>query len=444
MNQAAMIAGALTSVLLAGCLFGDSRETERSPALAGASVDLFGINVAADGAGSDVVGDLGAAWVRLELIDGSTGGALDPGVAAQLDATLADYESSGVRVLLIYDYASLGGNPGFGSGAPCTGWYAWRSAWLARLDHVAQQFGSRIGAWEIWNEPDHPAQPCASGDYTPGMPAAHYGPLLRDAYNTIRGAGASGPIVVGGLDSGQVSYVAQVAASTGGLYADAVAIHPYGVVPSASWCPDPGEDLDCDWGTLGGKVDEYRAASGLPVWITEFGLKTEDTAHQARYLVDAYTVFANRGVPHAFVFCESDAMVAPFGLTYADRTPKPDVFAAYQALAQGAAAGGEPGATHASRLHGTVEVGGTPLPGIVVTAWGHDAGDFHATTTDPLGIYAFEGLQPASLYNVVVNARFTAAGFATIDGAHASEVRDNVELVAGPDDWHGEDFSLPH
>ena len=98
-----------------------------------------------------------------------------------------------------------------------------------------------------------------------------------------------------------------------------------------------------------------------------------------------------------------------------------------------------PGATHASRLHGTVAVGSTPLPGIIVTP---------PTFTPPrptrLAFTRSKASSPRPSTNVVVNARFTAGGFVTIDGAHASEVRDNVELVAGPDDWHGEDFSLPH
>jgi hypothetical protein len=281
------------------------------------------------------------------------------------------------------------------------------------------------------------------------MPAADYGALLRDAYQTIRGAGATAPIVTAGLDSGQVSYITDASAAAGGLHADGVSIHPYGVVPDASWCPNPGEDLDCDWGTLGGKVDDYGGATGLPVWVTEFGVRSADTQHQADYLTAGFTALASHGAAHAFLFCESDAMVAPFGLTYADWTAKPVAYAAYQALARG---GGDTGAggsgdTHTPMLHGTVQSGGTPIEGLTVTAWGQTGGDFHATTTDVLGIYQFTDLAADSLYNVVVNAQFDAStpgGFDVIDGAHAFEVRNNVELVSGPDGWHGENFGLAY
>src|SRR5215470_17105118 len=94
-------------------------------------------------------------------------------------------------------------------------------------------------------------------------------------------------------------------------------------------------------------------------------------------------------------------------------------------------------------LHGTVEIGGDGQPGLVVTAWGHTLGDFHETTTDALGIYAFEDLEPDSEYNVVVNAQFGDGGFTPIDAEHAYEVRDNVVLISGPDGWHGENFQLP-
>ncbi len=100
------------------------------------------------------------------------------------------------------------------------------------------------------------------------------------------------------------------------------------------------------------------------------------------------------------------------------------------------------GSGHASRLHGTVLAGGAAVAGVQVSAWGHSAGDFRSAVTDENGIYVIEGLDPQSLYNLVVNAVYKEGAFETIDSAHGSAVRDNVELVAGPDAWHGEDFSL--
>jgi len=417
---------------LAWCAACEVDPTSQLAATAGNS--LFGLNVPADGAASDIASDLGAQWARVEVIDG-----------IDFTATLDVYHARGVAVLALVDYGTLAGYPGFGGG-PCGDWWSWRTAWLARIESLARTLGDRVDAWEIWNEPDQPMLACGQDGYNPGMPAGEYGPLLRDAYVTLRDAGATGPIITGGLDSGQVSYIVDGAAAAGGLFADGVAIHPYGVVPDPSWCPDPGEDLVCEFGTLGGKLDEYAAATGLPVWVTELGVKTHDTQHEADYVAGAYaTLAAHAGsVGPAFYFCATDAMVPPFGLTFADGTPKPAAYATYRALATSdSPPPPPPGSTHTPMLHGTVETAGAGIAGVRVSAWGQRAGDFHVAFTDVLGIYQLTDLDPDSLYNVVVNAQFDGSGFVVVDGAHGFEVRDNVELASGPDGWHGEDFGLP-
>lgn len=419
-----VLACALTTTAT-GCVVGDLFETSDPDATRFGAPGDIGLNVAADGApGGAAAAALGADWVRIEIVEGQP-----------TSAALADFQAHGIRVLAVVDYSTLGNYPGYYTCGPGAGFGAWRDAWVARVGEVASAYAGSVDAWEVWNEEDHPIADCGGPvDYNPGLPASVYGPMLRDAYEAIR-AHSAAPIIMGGTDSGQTSYV-DAARIGGTLWADGVAIHPYGVVPDSTWCPDPGEDLECAWGTFGEKLDAYGAATGLPVWITEFGVRTQDTAHQANYLADG---FRAAGGAMAFYFCASDAMVPPFGLTYADGTPKP---IAYERFQQVAAGGGSGNTTNASRLHGTVEIGGTGAAWIYVSAWGQ-GGDFHETYTDALGIYAFEDLDPGSRYNLVVNASFTGAGFDPVDGDHAFEVRDNVALVAGPDAWHGENFALP-
>ena len=413
--------------ILSGCIVGESSQPPNGASQFSLGQDI-GINVAADGApGAAAVRALGASWVRIELVDG-----------APSQTAIQAFHDEGLRVLAIVNYSTLGNYPGYYECGPGAGFDDWRAAWTARVEQISTSYGSLVDAWEVWNEEDHPRAPCGKPvEYNPGLPAGVYGAMLRDAYIAIR-AGSGAPVVLGGTDSGQVSYVLD-AAIDGVIWADAVAVHPYGVVPDPSWCPNPGEDLDCAWGTFLSKIDEYAGATGLPVWMTEFGVRTQDTAHEANYLEGGFQAVAARGAISgpAFYFCYSDSMVPPFGLTYADGTPKPFAYERFQQVANS----GGGGVTHASRLHGTVEIGGAGAPGIYVTAWGH-GGDLHTTYTDGGGIFAFEGLEPSSLYNVVVNAQFSD-GFQPVDGNHAFEVRDNVELVAGPDAWHGENFQLP-
>lgn len=435
--------------VVSGCTLGmDPEDNTRAATLGGryGAPNLYGINVAADGApGGAAVRDLGATWARIELVDHSTGAALSDEARSRLDGAIADYHAHGIRLLLIVDYSSYGGYPGFYECGVGGDWDGWRAGFLARTQWVAQTYGDAIDAWEVWNEEDHPVLPCGGTGYNPGVPASVFGPFLRDTHGAIR-TGSKTPIVMGGLDSGQVSYLTEARDAAGGLWADGVAIHPYGVVPSADWCPDPGEDLNCEWGSFASKIDEYYAAAGVPIWLTELGLRSTDTQHQANYVEAAYVALAARAdkVATGFYFCYTDAMVPPFGLTYDDGSPKPGAFVRYQQIAGAAAEEPGPGSTMASRLHGTVETGDGVVADVFVSAWGHNAGDFHQTYTDAGGIYAFESLDPGSLYNIVVNATYADGWFAAVDGSHALEVRDNVVLEAGADGWHGENFTLPY
>jgi hypothetical protein len=408
---------ALCLFALTGCLASvdGSAGTHAHGNTAVAARDLYGLNVPADGSLLDTAADLNPSWVRVELVDGQPTGDV-----------IAAYHARGIKVLLLVDYSTLGGFPEFTGDQPCGDWGSYRAAWLDRVGQAARTLAP--DAWEVWNEPDQPQVACGS-DYNPGLPAAEYGALLSDAYALLSPQGV--PVVTAGLDSGQVQYVADM----GSVAADGISIHPYGVVGDPAWCPDPGEGLNCDFGTIAQKLADYHDATGLPVWITELGIQTTDGAHQADYVTGMYGVLANHPeVAHAFYFGLSDAMVAPFGLTAADGSPKP-AYARYQALTSAAA--------YTSNLHGSVRVGDTPVPGLTVTAWGQSSGDLHTTTTDADGVYQFTDLDPTSLYNIVANAQFDD-GFVAIDPAHDYAVDNNVELVAGPDGWHGDELRLSY
>src|SRR5207247_331852 len=115
-----------------------------------------------------------------------------------------------------------------------------------------------------------------------------------------------------------------------GVAIDGIGVHPYGVAPDDSFCQTDG--INCAWGRLAASLSRAQAAWRMPVWVTEFGLDSSDTAAEADYVEVGYRELAAAGVPHAFYFCYSDAMVAPFGLTDGDWAPKPDAFARYQQI----------------------------------------------------------------------------------------------------------------
>jgi hypothetical protein len=316
----------------------------------GISTDLLGINVAADSPGGAAIGALGASWVRIELRDGTVGEQLSQEAIARVSGSLDDYHAHGIKVLLVLDYTT---RAGFGGGGahfcpPQGDWQGWRAEFLARAAHAAQTFGDRVDAWQVWNEPDHPCG--AAPGYDPYVPPHEFGLLQRDTYAQIR-TGSSSPVILGGLESGDASYLDKMRAAAGVShrdYADGVGIQIYGVVPNDSWCvpggPAENEYLNCAWGRHDGKVHEYfERSGGLPVWVTEVGFRTEDTLKQANYLEDAYHAFASTGdrLARVFWFAYSDAMVPPFGLTDTGFAPKSDVYARYQELA-GVSGGGTP------------------------------------------------------------------------------------------------------
>ncbi len=316
------------------------------------STDMFGINVAFDAPDGKAVQDLGARWARIELIDPTATVDLSPNVLSQVSNRIDDYHKHGIKVLVVLDYQTYAGfnSPGGVTFCPDPSgdFSAFRAGFVQRVTSVANALSNSADAWQIWNEPDHP---CTNPDYKPRIPANLFGPFAKAVSQAIH-KGSSRPVVVGGLESGDLGYVDTMIAATGGTmsdYANAIAIQIYGVVPNDSWCVPGGpgtndDNLKCEWGRLDGKVSEYHGKAGLPVWVTEFGFKTTDTVKQAKYLDDAYHALASTGdkLGIAFWFCFSDAMVEPFGLTDKSWSPKPQVYAQYQALAKGAAPPDEP------------------------------------------------------------------------------------------------------
>jgi hypothetical protein len=224
----------------------------------------------------DAAAALGASWVRIEYKDMAPAG--QPPTSAALSfyhsaAAAMASASPPVSVLMILDYSALVGHPGPDDSDEV--WAAYNAAFAERCAAVVEAMGPLVAAYEVWNEPDLPSV----GD----VPAHRFGPLLGAAYKAIHaafarsveprhansssadlprnntvgnnkahaektvavaGSASSWPsngvtVVLGGLASGDPSYVSAVQAAAGGtLPADAVGIHPYGQRPTPDW-PSP-------------------------------------------------------------------------------------------------------------------------------------------------------------------------------------------------------------
>jgi len=248
--------------------------------------------------------DIGVRWVRVEWK--ATHG------LAFYDEAIAAYRDAGLEVLLIVDYASVPPKPRSDAGDAT--WVAYLQTFTTRLRDLAAHYRDSVDAWQIWNEPDlfDPG-----GAYDPGVPARHFGAMLRDGVAAIRPY-SSRLVVTGGLASGNPGYLRAARDAVGGLFVDAVAVHPYG-----QRAPDGWPRSDWGFGDMSGLFDAYLVF-GLPLWVSEIG--TIDEPLQAQYLENVYRLardsYSGR-VQTVFWFCWSDGMVPPFGILRSSGEPKP-------------------------------------------------------------------------------------------------------------------------
>ncbi len=130
-----------------------------------------------------------------------------------------------------------------------------------------------VRAVEVWNEPN-------LGRYWhPAPNPTRYGAVLKAAYEGVRAARSSKPVLVGGLAPagntattvGAAEYLRQLYSSTCACYFQGIATHPYTTaVPLVD--------------NVAKRLDKVRAArdanadAAKPLWITEFGLSSDGTS----------------------------------------------------------------------------------------------------------------------------------------------------------------------
>jgi polysaccharide biosynthesis protein PslG len=228
-------------------------------------------------------------------------------------------------------------NGGAGSTAPPSrvGDFARFARWAAK------HFRGRVGAWEIWNEPDYSV-------YWKGS-TRRYVQLLRATRRAIKRGDRHALVVMGGVVHNNDRWLAAAyKAGAKGAF-DVVATHPYqGLADAAPETPDTGGD----WWLMThvSAVHALMARHGdgrKPIWFTEFGWSVHDntpnmaawqrgvTAEvQAQYIVRAVALVQARYpyVQRMFWYKErampgDDAHQSGYGLLKSDLTPRPAYWA---------------------------------------------------------------------------------------------------------------------
>ena len=213
------------------------------------------------------------------------------------------------------------------------------------MSFAANRWGSKVDAWEIWNEQN------AQGFWSTGPDPAHYAHLLEAAYPAVKAADPTAQVVYGGTWTNDYDFLEAAYAEVPNLgdYFDVMGTHPYnGVSSPESVALRPNGRIE-PWSFAGYR--ELRAtmlAHGdeKPIWFTEFGWSTFDDpwgvseAMQAAYLTKAFACaeqdpyvqaaiwYAYRNHPYG---ADGQNWEYQLGLTRTDFSHKPayDAFKSY-------------------------------------------------------------------------------------------------------------------
>ena len=289
----------------------------------------------------DKLAQAGVGWIRID-VGWQTLEEAGPGLDSawyldRLDRIVDGARRRDLQVLVTFLSTPSGANDGAGPSVPP----ADPASYADALGRLAAHFDGRVAAWEIWNEANQPAFWNGSVD--------QYVALLGLAAASVRAASPSSVVVLGGTSYNDDGWIESVYERGGRGSFDVVATHPY---PAPADAPPDAAVSDAMW-----TLDHVKAVrdvmdahgdSSLPIWFTEFGWSSHDSAGmpawsrgvsaetQATYLVKTLEIVTATYpyVTHVFWYNDRDRTDADphndhFGLLTSDLGMKP----AYVALA---------------------------------------------------------------------------------------------------------------
>lgn len=230
--------------------------------------------VKASGAGMTRV-DVG--WASLQQ-DGPNG--YSSWYLGKLDRMVAAADARGVQLLLTFM-----NSPCWASTAPdslkqgCAGSWWDRGvmgyapsnpqAYARALAFLAARYGTKVAAWEVWNEPNHPDFFKASDQ------ATAYARLLKAAYPAVKAANPRAVVVGGSLSQSDHAFAQRLYDLGVKGYFDAFAVHPYSDDVSPL---DPRSTIDARYSFIRGvpaiRNVMLRNGDSRPIWLTESGWST--------------------------------------------------------------------------------------------------------------------------------------------------------------------------
>ncbi len=189
-------------------------------------------------------------------------GQINPRALATADRLVDDAAADNIKVIMIADstpcWASsapasllktcIAGIPSKANAWPPTG----PATYAAFVAYLAQRYGTRLAAIEVWNEPDQANQAYFAGPEKP----QRYAAVLRAAYPAIKQANPNVPVLAGSIVGANGVFLrALYAAGIKGYY-DGLAVHYYTLTLASLR-----------------SIREVQVANGdtKPLWLDEFG-----------------------------------------------------------------------------------------------------------------------------------------------------------------------------
>ncbi len=274
-------------------------------------------------------------WSALEPLEKEH---LEASTLALTDLLVSDAAAAGIRVIMDVD-----STPCWASSAPlallasCNPFgddeaSAWPpvepAAYAAFVAFLAQRYGSRLAAIEVWNEPDQSNEQYFAGPDK----AERYAALLRAAYPAIKAASPSVPVLGGAFVGANGEFLRVLYADGIKGYYDGLAVHFYTLTLAAVRY-----------------THEVQLANGdtTPMWLDEFGWSScwpQESVEQEQDCVTAQTQARNLSntlralarspyVAAALSYKLDDSAAEDFGVLSASGARKPAFAAVAGALA---------------------------------------------------------------------------------------------------------------
>jgi hypothetical protein len=257
---------------------------------------------------------------------------------AFMDRLVGDAAADGMKVIMTVD-----STPCWASSAPASLLHACvpgepskANAWPPRnladyaafVAYLAQRYGTRLAAIEVWNEPDHSNQHYFAGPEK----AQRYAAMLQVAYTAIKQANPNVPVLAGSLVGANGVFLrALYAAGIKGYY-DGLAVHFYTLTLASLRSIHEVQLANGDTKQLW--LDEFGWSSCWPRYRIQQEQACVTPQSQARNIADTFRSLARTPYVAAAVLYQLQGYVSEnFGVLNATENRKPAFAALSRVLA---------------------------------------------------------------------------------------------------------------